>query len=330
MTYVLGVDAGNTKTVALVATKDGEIIGYGRSGCGDIYGAGSADIAVSNVVRAVQDALQCAGIRADELDVGAFSMAGADWPEDVLFLHDVMKRHGLGRDIVVVNDAIGGLRAGSSTGIGVSVIQGTGVAIGAKSPDGRVWSGGFWVQDVGTFEMAKRAMKATYMAHLGMARPTRLCERVMELFQQPSIEHVLYLLTHRGRTIARLPAPELARIVLDEAENGDEAARDIVFSEGKRCAAYAVCAARQVGIESHVFPLVLGGGVFRHPSRLLPHTIIERVQEKCAGATPVFCDLEPVVGALFLAYDRANIEIDEKLQARIRESMPGQAFFATL
>jgi len=38
---VLGVDAGNTKTIALVARDNGEILGYGRSGCGDIYGATS-------------------------------------------------------------------------------------------------------------------------------------------------------------------------------------------------------------------------------------------------------------------------------------------------
>src|SRR6185312_1179927 len=38
MSYVLGVDAGNTKTVALVARLDGTVVGAGRAGCGDIYG----------------------------------------------------------------------------------------------------------------------------------------------------------------------------------------------------------------------------------------------------------------------------------------------------
>ena len=36
---VLGVDAGNSKTVALVAGPDGEVLGAGRGGPGDIYGA---------------------------------------------------------------------------------------------------------------------------------------------------------------------------------------------------------------------------------------------------------------------------------------------------
>ena len=37
MQYVLAVDGGNTKTIALVAALDGTILGAGRGGCGDIY-----------------------------------------------------------------------------------------------------------------------------------------------------------------------------------------------------------------------------------------------------------------------------------------------------
>ena len=43
MSYVLGVDGGNTKTIALLALLDGTIVGSGRGGCGDIYAAGSSD-----------------------------------------------------------------------------------------------------------------------------------------------------------------------------------------------------------------------------------------------------------------------------------------------
>ena len=37
MTYVLGVDVGNTKTIALAVGREGTIVGAGRGGCGDIY-----------------------------------------------------------------------------------------------------------------------------------------------------------------------------------------------------------------------------------------------------------------------------------------------------
>ena len=34
----LGIDAGNSKTVALACPASGQVAGAGRSGCGDIYG----------------------------------------------------------------------------------------------------------------------------------------------------------------------------------------------------------------------------------------------------------------------------------------------------
>src|SRR5438445_523942 len=69
MPYVLGVDGGNTKTVALIASLDGTILGAGRGGCGDIYNASagplwpdSASAAVANIEYTVNAALDAAGI----------------------------------------------------------------------------------------------------------------------------------------------------------------------------------------------------------------------------------------------------------------------------
>jgi len=53
----LGVDGGNTKTLALVATADGAIVGAGRGGPCDIYDVAHPDAAIGNVLDAVRDAL---------------------------------------------------------------------------------------------------------------------------------------------------------------------------------------------------------------------------------------------------------------------------------
>ena len=88
MKFVLGVDGGNTKTLALVARADGVIVGTGRAGCGDIYGAGSPAAAIAEIERAVDLALKEAGIQTAQLRASAFSLAGADWPEDFQLLED--------------------------------------------------------------------------------------------------------------------------------------------------------------------------------------------------------------------------------------------------
>ena len=50
----LGVDAGNSKTVALLADADGRVLGRGRAGVGDIYGVPDAEDAVDAVLDAVR------------------------------------------------------------------------------------------------------------------------------------------------------------------------------------------------------------------------------------------------------------------------------------
>src|SRR5437764_3190546 len=90
MQYVLGVDGGNTKTIALVAALDGTILGAGRGGCGDIYNAvitgtpwpDPAAAAIANIEYAVETALQAANVQPSDLVTAVFNMAGADWPED--------------------------------------------------------------------------------------------------------------------------------------------------------------------------------------------------------------------------------------------------------
>jgi len=67
MRIFLGVDAGNTKTLAVAATEDGAIIGSGRSGCGDIYGASTPEEALANIDGAVDVALESAGVGGSHL-----------------------------------------------------------------------------------------------------------------------------------------------------------------------------------------------------------------------------------------------------------------------
>src|SRR5256712_14092125 len=146
MQCVLGVDGGNSKTIALVAALDGTILGAGRGGCGDIYnaraggdGSDSAAAAIAHIEYAVVSALQAAQVKASDLVTGVFNMAGADWPEDFALLQGAMEALAFGRTVIVQNEALGVLHAGSSDDKGVSVVCGTGAATGAREPDCRTW-----------------------------------------------------------------------------------------------------------------------------------------------------------------------------------------------
>lgn len=330
MQYLLGVDAGNSKTIALVVQSDGHIVGAGRSGCGDIYGSygEGGEAAIGSLVDASTEALQQAGVKSGELAVAVFSAAGADWPEDFDYLRTSLAAQGLGRPPLIYNDAIGALRAGSPTGAGVVVAVGTGVATGARAADGRIWHSSFWQEAQGSIELARKALRAVYRADLGIDPPTALTAAVLAYFEQSTVEGVLHLLTAR----THLPHPNLGgltRILLDLADAGDATARHIVLEQGALLGDYALVGARKVGIEGRDFPLVLTGGVLRHPSPLLHDAIVACVHTTSPMVQPVKSLFEPVIGALLLAFEAAQIGIDATVLEQLRCTMPDLALFAT-
>ncbi len=337
MRYVLGVDGGNTKTIALVATLDGTIVGAGRGGCADIYNASisgthwpdPAAAAIANIEFAIEMALQEAHALPTELLTGVFSMAGADWPEDFALLNSAMRVRGYGHAVMIQNDAMGVLHAGVADNIGVSVVCGTGGATGARGPDGRSWHSSFWQdQAQGGTQMSHEALNAVVRAELGIDPPTTLKQRFLEYFELESVEEVLHRITGRGQHLPRR-IDGITPLLLDEAEAGDMTARQIVVAHGRILGNYAMVASRYVGLEGTPFSLVLAGGVLRHSSPLLADAIIERVQTTSPDVRPTRCRFEPVIGALFTALEAAGATIDDALLTRLVPTIPSEELFAT-
>src|SRR5438270_3880055 len=305
MQCVLGVDGGNTKTVALVAALDGTILGAGRGGCGDIYNAqpggdwtASATAAIANIEFAVVSALQAAQVKASDVVTAVFNMAGADWPEDFGLLQDAMELRGFGRTILIQNDALGVLHAGSTDNTGVSVVCGTGAATGARGPDGRTWHSSRWQDQVqGSSHLAQKTLDAVYRSELGIEPPTSLTPRILDFFRLNTVEEVLHLFTSRMQR-PPINIGLLTPILLDEAQAGDSVARQIVEEHGRALGNYALAAARRVGIEGTAFTLVLAGGVLRHPSALLADAIIERVRTTSPQVRPTRYPFAPIIGVV--------------------------------
>jgi N-acetylglucosamine kinase-like BadF-type ATPase len=317
MPYVLAVDGGNTKTIAIVATMAGAVLGAAYGGCGDIYNAtvdnGAPDPAMSalaNVEATIIAALAAARVQSADVDVSVLNMAGADWPEDIEFWREAMTARRYGRSVHVQNDALGALYVGSPDATGVSVVCGTGVATGARAPDGRIWHTSYWQDEAqGNAHLGQKTLVAVFRSALGIEPPTPLTARVLGHFGAPSVEELLYLFHNR-----RHPAPggldRLAPILLDEAEAGDEVAMRVVREHGDALGDIALAAARRVQIEHTPFYLVLAGGVFRHPTTTLEEAIVTRVRLTAPDIHPVRTTQEPITGVLVQALTLAGTVVE--------------------
>jgi N-acetylglucosamine kinase-like BadF-type ATPase len=305
---LLGVDGGNTKTIALVARRDGTVLGAGTAGCADIHNARSPEHGLDEVVRASSSALEAAGARAGDLAAAAFSLAGADWPEDFVFLRaGLAERLELVDEPLVVNDAIGAIRSGTDDWVGVAAICGTGGAIGARNARGEIFHLGFWPDGTGAGTIGSEGLAAVWRAGVGVGPETSLTGRALERWDSPDPITLLHEFTRiGGRGETHIERSQFAGAVLDEAAAGDPVAHAIVERVGGHLGDYARVCAEQTGQLGSPFVLVLAGGVLRHSSTLLRESILARVP----GAAPVYPTVEPVAGAVLLAADRAGVRPD--------------------
>ena len=316
------MDGGNSKTIAIAAAPDGTILGTARVDRGSDIHAVSIEAALSVHDEATAGALSGMPVSADRV-VAAFSLAGADWPEDQALLASRLGERW--PHATVVNDAIGALRAAIPSGPGVVVVSGTGTATGARGPDGRTWHSGFWQETQGAHELGVRALQAVYRSALGIDPPTALTERILATTGDPDVESLLHHATGREVVDRRDPAI-LAPVLLAAADRGDRAAVEIVLRHGAALGRMAVAAARQVGLgPEDPFAVALAGGVLRRHRGRLRDAIARAVAEEAPAARIVDAAMEPVAGALLLAFDAAGIEVDPDILERIRGSVAAAA-----
>jgi N-acetylglucosamine kinase-like BadF-type ATPase len=110
--FYIGVDAGGTKTHALIADQTGRIHGAGRAGPGNWESVG-LDGALRSLSQALHGALSRTGLGKADICVAGYGLAGMDWPSDEARLLPMLDQLELPGPRVLVNDAYVALRAGS-------------------------------------------------------------------------------------------------------------------------------------------------------------------------------------------------------------------------
>ncbi len=322
MTLLLGVDGGATKTVALIADAGGRVLGAGRSGSSDIHVVEDAAEAVDRVADAVRGAAAAAGVATTALGPCTFSLCGADWPEDAaLYATGLRARLGLPAAPVVLNDALGALRAGTPDGVGVSLVIGTGGAIGARGPDGRTWFSGFRLEPSGAVGLGRSAYELLLRGEYADGPVPAFGPAALAALDVPTVEALVHAVTARDglgeRGLARLAA-----VLLEAEHEGDPQARAIVAAHAGMLAAYVRGAARRVGLRGEGTTIVVTGGVLRHHCT----DLLDGIAREVPGFRLLRATVEPAYGALLGSADAAGLRLDADL---LQASGPGGAFFET-
>ncbi|WP_203919228.1 BadF/BadG/BcrA/BcrD ATPase family protein [Rugosimonospora africana] len=329
----LGVDAGNSKTVALASLASGEIVGAGRAGCGDIYGVRDPADAVAAVLGSVDAALSQAGATRWTVSAAAFRLAGVDWPEDGEYWDRALREHWPAlTQRSIANDGYAALRCGEPSGIGVSVVAGTAAAIAGRGPDGAMWDMGWWSQHaMGALGLMTEALRAVYLAELEAGPPTRLTSALLEFYGVPSVAELNHRFNRREGRPTQADRTRGARVVTATAMAGDPVASDIVDEQGRRLSLYAQIAARKVGLLDRPEPIsvVLSGSVLMAPSSPVAAALLAHLGERLPTAVASPATLPPVAGATLDALAEGGVALSPDVVGRLAGTVPPPEFLKT-
>jgi N-acetylglucosamine kinase-like BadF-type ATPase len=320
---VLGVDGGGSKTHALVADERGEVLGFSSSGRSNWEDTG-LEAAGAALAEAIGGALAAAQVPPGALAASAFGLAGLDWDPDRPMLGALLDPLGLAGPRRLENDSFIALRAGASRPFGVVVIAGTGHVAAGRDPAGRtvrtLGLGPMYGDFGSATDVAEEAVRAVADAYTGRGPATSLSRLLPPLAGCASAEQLLQRLS-RGL----VPLPEAAPLVLQEAEAGDPACRQIVLHAGASLGESAAVVARRLGLGGQRFEMVMAGGLFRSRNRLLEGALVDTMARQAPQAVPVHLTCRPVVGAALDALDLAGLPTDPGVRDRMVASSEGLA-----
>jgi N-acetylglucosamine kinase-like BadF-type ATPase len=320
--YYLGVDAGGTKTHALIADESGSVAGFGQAGPGNWEGVG-LDGLTQSLSESISEALENSGLTIGDISSAGMGLAGYDWPSQRSMLLEAIKPVGLECPVEIVNDATLGIFAGASQGWGISVVSGTGCNCRGWSKDlrreGRVVGGGsYWSGEfAGGFDIAARAMQAVTFEWNKRGPATALTPAFIELMGATDLDDLI-----EGVYVGRYDlSPETIMLVFKIASEGDDEAQNVMRWAGDQLGQLACGVVRQLHFEHDKFDVILIGSLFEgHP--LMKETMGETIRKLAPDARIVRLNAPPVVGGVVLAMQVGGLDtqpIRENLIASMAE-----------
>src|SRR4051812_43650452 len=296
--HVLGIDAGGTKTVCLLADSQGAVVSEGRGAGANLHTAG--ELAVEKVLHEAMEA--AIGDRSIVPAAICLGIAGVDRDDESRTVRAIMRRIGYKSRVLVVNDALIGLVAGARDEPGISINAGTGSIVYGRNAGFEAARAGGWGHMIGDegsgYWIGREALAAVMRAGDGRGPETQLTAEILRHFEVTDVSRLPRIVYDRVQP--RIAVAALGPLVQNVCEQGDAVATRIL----ERAAEEIVLAARSVTLRLEMrgdaFTFYLAGGTFRVVP-WLAHDLSQRLGEVAPRAQVELLDKEPAAGAVWLA-----------------------------
>lgn len=313
--YVMGIDAGATKTKLAIFTDQGEKAGiYSWGPLNHESLPGSFKQLEEEMGQFIRESLEDSKVELKDLRYSVFGLAGVDTRGQHKIISEIIRRIGI-EDFTLVNDGFLGVPAGSPVCYGISAINGTGESIFGLNPSGetcQIGGVGYLSGDMGGGGLlAEHVFGAAYRELFRMGEKTMLTELLLEDLNVKD-KHDLIETIYEKMDEGSFRARDYNRLLFKAAGNGDKVAIEAMDKIARNYAGGIGAMAHELGFnKSEVLPVIFAGSVFvKGEDPILLNLTKQYVQELLPGyhINFVLFNKPPVAGAVVWALKTLGME----------------------
>lgn len=300
--YVLGIDAGGTKTHCVIADENENILAEGLAGASQhqLFGIRQTE---ENLQLSVSAALKEADLTLQDLSYAVLGMSGADGEDDLALLNPVAEKVLPGVPFRIVHDAWIGMYSALKEPFGVVSICGTGAGHAGRNRQGDELTLRNLDYRLGNYggggDLVEKALHYAFRSDEGTYKKSALEAAVPPIFGVSTMEDVCRLL--KQNPLSDKERYQLPITVFQLANSGDSVCRMLIQDLGHEEGLYAAAVIRRLHMENEQVPVVLIGSLFHSDDPLLLDPFMEAVRTAAPAAYPVLPTRKPVTGAVRMA-----------------------------
>ncbi len=310
---IVGIDGGGTKTEAVIADLDGNILGIGKAGTSNYHIIGLRR-AIASIMEAIEFAEENAGLNIQRYKVACLGLAGAGRSDDRLILLDAVRELRIFDKVIIKHDAAIALAGATVLKPGVIVIAGTGAMAYGINQSGEEKRSGGWGNILGdegsAYYIGRKALNAACKAYDGRGNPTTLLDAIIQFWKLKDFDSIIkkvYGMTNSVQDIA-----SIAPLVSKAAEARDEVAVEILKDSARELALCTISVIKGLRMENDKFTVAISGSVF-NAGDIIIKPFKEYIASVSMSANIINPMFSPVIGAVLLALQETGVCINKEI-----------------
>lgn len=308
--YVIGIDGGATKTTAVLADLNRNILAEKSSGPANFLIIGTEKVA-KTISDLILDVCNEAEVNIGNIEVVCIGLTGAGRESDAEKIKKAIIDYWSTaystpiKNIIVTSDARIALEGAFSGRPGIILIAGTGSIIFGKDRGGTLYRvGGFgrYIGDEGSgYSIGRLGLQAVAKSMDGRGPETKLMDILKTQFGINSPEDLINKVYQENLDFAAV-----APLVIQCAEEGDEACREILRKEAEELVLHIKAIKDKIRVRT-VYISFIGGLLSgdNYYSKLLRKIILQKIE----GVNVILPEHPPAYGAILMAMDAIESEV---------------------